>query len=370
MDLDFTEEQTMLRDTAQSICQQYYDLPTVRELENSRQGYPEDYWQELVETGITGLTIPEAYGGIGMGLLDAVVVSEEVGKHLASSPLLTSSFMAAKAIELFANEQQKSDWLPAIAEGRAIITVAQLEVDGGYDQAGITLALNNGALNGSKTLVPFASAATHILVLARDGSTGEVVCCLVESHQLSVAMTLQPNIATGCYYKVDLNDCGVQEDHILRAQGDAWQTWQEVMSFVAVIAAAEAAGGAERMLEITAEYSKSRMQFGKAIGAFQSLSHYMAELAVEVEGSKTLNYQAAWAQDTERPWMLLAAQAKLQAGDCYRQTTAVGTQIHGGMGFTTEADPQLYFRRAKSQQLLHWDPEFLELRIAELLLAA
>jgi alkylation response protein AidB-like acyl-CoA dehydrogenase len=368
MNLDFNEEQNMLRDTTQAICEQYYDLSTVREAEKSLNGFPVSFWQAIVDSGLTGVIIPEDYGGAGMGLLDAVVIHEELGRHLAASPLFVSCFFAAKAIELFGDEQQKSDWLKLVVSGDAIISVAQLEVGGGYEKASVQLKLKGGQLLGRKILVPFANVATQLLVLARDVERDEIILCLVDAGQEGIDMTLQPNIASGSYYNLSFNNCRVIEKNIFRADSFSWERWQQVMSFAAVILAAESVGGAERMLDITAEYAKTRVQFGKAIGAFQSLSHYMAELAVEVEGGKVLNYQAAWAQDNERHWLLLAAQAKLQAGDCFRKSTAIGTQIHGGLGFTAEADPQLYFRRAKSQQLLHWDPVYLEARIATLLM--
>jgi alkylation response protein AidB-like acyl-CoA dehydrogenase len=356
-----------LRDTVQAICKQHYDLTVVREVEKSERGYPGAYWQALVESGLTALIVPEVYGGAGMGLLDAVVMYEEVGCHLADSPHFSSAILAARAIELFGNEQQKVQWLGAIASGESIICVASMEAGGGYDEAGVDAQVTAGKISGRKVLVPFANSASHLLVLARDASSGKIVLCLVAADQAGLEMTQQANIASAASFKVDFRDVKVDDACLLTAQ-DGWPLWQEVMSFGAVVQAAQATGGAAQSLTIAVEYSKTRVQFDKPIGAFQSLSHYMAEQAVEVEGSRTLTYQAAWAYDRKRPWELLSAQSKLQAGDTYRSSSKIGLHIHGGLGYTAEADPQLHYRRAKMQQLLHWDPEFLERRIADLLL--
>jgi alkylation response protein AidB-like acyl-CoA dehydrogenase len=360
MDLDFTEEQNMLRDTTRSICEQVYSLPAVRACEKEAPGYPQAFWQALVESGLTGLLVDEQFGGAGMGMLDAVVVFEELGRNLAFSPLLESCVLATAAIDKFAGAEQKQAALQAVVAGDWRIAVAQLAPGADYDVSSLGLAADGEKLNATRHLVPFADSATHILLV--DAST----CYLLPVAAAGISMQAQENMASLPMSVVRFENVDIADAQRFNHDG----RWDEVAGVVALMASAMAAGGAERMLDITAEYSKTRVQFGKPIGAFQSLSHYMAELATDIEGSKTLNYHAAWAFDEQRDWSLLAAQAKLHAGDCFRQTTAVGTQIHGGLGFTREADAQLYYRRAKWLQLMYWDAEFLERRIADLLLAA
>jgi alkylation response protein AidB-like acyl-CoA dehydrogenase len=366
MDLDFSEEQNMLRETTRAICDQHYGLEAVRDCEENEQGYPPAFWQALVESGLTALTVPEDFGGVGLGLLDAVVVFEELGRTLSTSPLLSSSILAARAIELLGTEQQKSRWLPLIAGGEVVISCAQLEEGGSYDERGVMLDCFDDQLNGSKTLVPYASTATHFLTLARERGSGQIVLALLAADSEGIDARRQANIASSPSYQLTFTDAKVET--LFSAGDESWPLWQDAMSFAAVTLSAQASGSAEQMLNTTAEYAKTRVQFGKPIGQFQALSHTMAELAVEVEAGKTLVYQAAWAQGAGCAWQLLAAQAKLHAGETIRRTTKDGLQIHGGIGFTTEADPQLYYRRAKQLQLEHWDAEYLERRIAGLLL--
>lgn len=358
MDLDFNEEQIMLRETTAAICARHYDLPTVRAMESNESGYPPVFWQAVLESGLTGLVVPENYQGAGLGLLDAVVVCEELGRHLAASPLFSSAIIGAQTLQQFGDSTQQQQWLPAIAAGDAVIATAYQEPNSNE----IALSLDQGRLNGVKTLVPFAATATHLLVIARHNDA--IVPCLVAREHSGIHIERQPNIASAAVFRVTFDNVETLDGLITDNSHERWQT---IMSYGAVLLAAEAAGGAEQMLEITAEYAKTRVQFGKPIGAFQSLAHAMAELATEITGAKTLVWQAAWAYDNHRPWQLLAAQAKLQAGDAFRHATATGTQIHGGLGFTREADPQLYFRRGKFLQLNHWDPDYLERHIADLL---
>jgi alkylation response protein AidB-like acyl-CoA dehydrogenase len=357
----------MLADTIESICEQFYGLERIRQKRSADDSCPQEFWQALVNAGFSGLVIDEEFGGAGLGLLDAVSVFQALGRHLASSPLLVSSLLAARAIDILASPTQRRQWLPAIASGDCVVSVAQLEAGCGYDSSSFITTLKKGKLNGEKILVPHASLATHLLVLATDEDNEMPVCCLVDTRQSSLQVSPQDNIACAEVSRVTMVDVAVESECIVY-NDQFWSFWQSAMSYSAVAAAAECNGGAQAMLSMTVEYANNRIQFGKPIGAFQSLSHYMAELATELEGSKTLNHQAAWAFDQGRDWHLLAAQSKLQAGDGFRRTTAVGTQIHGGLGFTREANPQLFFRHAKLQQLLMWDPCFLEQHIASLML--
>lgn len=360
MDLDFSEEQNMLRDTTRAICEQEYSLAAVRESEKTDSGYPPAFWQALSESGLSGLLIAEEYGGAGLGLLDAVVIFEELGRHLAFSPLLETAVLATSAIAKFASEEQKQQCLPVLAQGEWRIAVAQLAPGANYDAQSLGNALDQGVLNACRHLVPFANTASHVLLVDAQA------CYLMPVDTKGLHIEAQENMASLPMSQLRFENVDVSALMQFSHQGG----WTDVAGQAALVAAAMAAGGAERMLDITAEYSKTRVQFAKPIGAFQSLSHYMAELATEIEGSKTLNYHAAWAFDQQRDWSLLAAQAKLHAGDGFKEATAVGTQIHGGLGFTREADPQLYYRRAKWLQLMYWDSAFLEQRIADLLLAA
>lgn len=370
MDLDFSEEQVMLRDTAKGICEEYVTSASIRELESDERGYSEPFWQQLAELGIAGLNVPEAHGGMGWGTLETVVVYEEFGRSLASTPHFHSCVLSAKVIELAGSEAQQAQWLPAIAAGEAIITPAWSESGRGFDAAGVQLAAEKQGegytLTGTKILVPFAAAATRLLVLARCGD--EVVGALVDPKADGVTVSYEKNHASQPLFQVDFNQVAVAADDVLA--GDFWTHWDTALNQAIIALAAQAIGGAEAIHAMTVDYAKQRVQFGKQIGAFQSIAHYLADLSVEIEGTKVLVYQAAWALDNGKPWQKLALMAKLQACDVFRKASATGVQVHGGYGFTLEGDPQLYFRRAKFQQVTYWDTAYLENRIAEAVLAA
>ena len=369
MDLDFTQEQQMLRDTARGICQQYATIDVVRAMEDDPVGYPEELWKNMAEVGLLGLTIPENYGGAGLGAIDSVVLYEEFGRTLAPSPHLVSSVLGAGAISRAGSEEQKSEWLPKVASGEAVLTPAWLEPQRGYGPVGVKLEAKadggNFTLNGVKRHVLFARAATRLLVLARTGSgESDIDLFLVDPQSPGVTLEQQMTIASDTQYKVTFENVVVSEADRVGLAGGGWEAWNESMLDGAIMVAASAMGGAERALEMTVEYSMDRHQFDKPIGSFQSIAHYMADGATVIDGGRTLVYEAAWARSEGRDVKQLAPMAKLFACDTFRDVTAMCEQVHGGAGFTIEFDIQLYFRRAKQWQLSWWDQRYLEELIA------
>ncbi len=369
MDLDFSEEQEMLRETVRSVCEKFAPVEVVRKLEDDPVGYPSDLWQQLAELGLLGLTLPEEYGGSGMTMLDAAVVYEELGRALAPTPHFVSSIVSAGAILAAGSDTQKSDLLARIASGELIVTPAWLEPQNGYGAKGVQMrAVKDGdayVLNGAKRHVLFASAAQQLLVLVRTGDTeADVSLLLVDRDVPGIELTQQMTLASDTQYRVDFKDVRVPAANLIGAENSGWRTWDTVMHDAIVLAAAQAMGGAEKALEMTVQYSLDREQFGKPLGAFQALSHYMADASTTVDGGKTLVYEAAWARSNGKSIARLAPMAKLFACQTYRDVTAMAEQIHGGMGFTIEYDIQLYFRRAKQLQLSWWDSRYLEELIA------
>lgn len=368
MDLDFSEEQVMLRDTARGICEQLVPGSVVREMENSESGFLPAFWQQLSELGITGLGVPEAHGGMGWGSLEMAIVYEEFGRALAPSPHFASSVLCARVLELGGSPAQQQQWLSQIPSGTAIIVPAWLEPGNGFEAEGVQLAAKKSAsgylLSGTKLMVPFASSATRLLVLARDGK--DVMGLLVDPKAKGVKLTYEKNHSSENLFQVDFSNVEVNSADVLSQ--NFWAAWDEAMNSSAIALAAQAIGGAEAIHHMANEYAKQRVQFGKPIGSFMAIAHYLADLIVRIEGAKVLVYQAAWARDNNKPWKKLAAMAKLQACNVFRDAAATGVQIHGGFGFTTEGDPQLYYRRAKYQQVTYWDTNFLEQRIAKAVL--
>lgn len=373
MDLRLSEEQGMLRDTARRLCADLMPTSMVRTLEGTDPGYSPELWARLSELGITGLAMPPEYGGTGLGSLETAIVHEQLGAHLATCPHWISSVLAARLIERGGSEAQRARWLPGMAEGTAIVTVASLEADAGHALEGVRCEarLESGVyrLSGTKTFVPFASACDALIVLARTGpGPAGVSGFLLDPRSPQLRIAYQPNHAKEPCFRLDLEDVVVPADQALCGGGSIATLWQDSMYAALAPLAAQSVGGAASLLDMTVEYAKSRKAFGKPIGAFQAIAHYLADVKVEVEGCRLLVLQAAWALDAGQPYRKRSAIAKAQADETFRRAAAVAIQVHGGLGYTNEADPQLYFRRAKQWQLLNWSGEYLQERIAELAL--
>ena len=370
MDLDFTDEQEMLREMARGVCEQGSPVERARALENDPKGYDDAFWKQLAELGLLGLLIPEAHGGQGQGLLEAAIVYEEFGRVLAPSPHLVSAVLSAGALARAGSDAQKTAWLPRIASGDAILTPAWLEPRSGFGVAGVQMRAEPQGkgfrLSGVKHHVAFASAADRLVVLARTGEAPNAIdLFLVDPEAQGVVLEQRTNLGSETIYQVRFDDVVVEAEARIGAPGSGWGTWERVMHDGIVLVAAQAAGGAARALEITVEYAKTREQFGKPLGAFQAISHDLADAATAIEGGTTLVYEAAWARaQGEASADRLAPLAKLFMCQAFRDTTAMCQQVWGGVGFTIEYDIQLYFRRAKQLQISWWDERALEDRIA------
>jgi alkylation response protein AidB-like acyl-CoA dehydrogenase len=367
MDLDFTPEQDMLREAVAGVCARYAGLDVVRAMENDPVGYPDKFWEQLAELGLLGMTLPEHYGGSAMTMLDAMVVYTELGRSLAPSPHFVSSVMAAGVILRAGSEPQRETWLPAIAAGELVLSVAWLEPSRGFGPLGIQLRAEPDGdsawrLTGTKRHVPFASAADRLLVLARtdDGPS----YFLVDPTADGVTLTQHLTISSDTQYRVDFDGVPVARDALVGTPGYAWPVWDETMHDGIILLAAQAVGGAQYAHAIATQYAKDRHQFDKPLGAFQSLAHYLADGVTAVDGAETLVWEAAWARTVGRPATLLAPMAKLFACQTFRDVTATAQQIFGGVGFTVEYDIQLYFRRAKQLQISWWNDRYLEELIA------
>ncbi len=369
MDLDFTEEQEMLREMVRGVCAEYAPLEVVRKMEDDAVGYSPAFWKQLGELGLLGLTLPEKYGGADQSALESTIVYEEFGRSLSPSPHFVSSVLSAGALAIVGSEAQKNAWLAKIASGEAILTPAWLEPKHGYGPDGVQMrAAADGdhyRLNGTKQHVAFASAASRLIVLARSGDAPEdIELLLVDPSSPGIELTQQFSLASDTQYEVDFVDVRVPMADRIGGPKSGWATWNAVMHDGIILLAAQAIGGAERALEMTVQFAKDRKQFDKPLGAFQALAHYMADATTEVDGGRILVYEAAWARAQGKPIERLAPMAKLFACDTFRKLTAMAEQVYGGVGFTIEYDIQLYFRRAKQLQMSWWDTRYLEELVA------
>ena len=373
LDLDFDQEQELLRQTVRDVLGRHCPLEIVRQMEDDPVGYSPSLWTQLGELDLIGLMLPEEYGGSSMSIIEGVALYEELGRALAPTPHFVSAVLSGGVLAAAGSETQQDQWLRPVAAGEAILTPAWLEPENGFTPRGVELrAVSDGSgfvLSGVKRHVAFASSADRLVVLARTGEDDEDVdLFLVDPGAPGVTLRQQFTISSDTQCEVMLSDVRVGEDDRIGPAGSGWATWQEVLEPGLVLLAAQAVGGARYALEITTQYAKDRQQFDKPLGAFQALAHYLADAVTNLDGAEQLVHEAAWAGASGRPLTSLAPMAKLFACSTFRDITAMAQQLFGGIGFTLDFDIQLYFRRAKQQQLMWANDRTLEVAVADALL--
>jgi len=362
MDLRWTEEQDALREAIRDLCAKHATPEIVRSLEDDPTGYRPETWRELAKMELLGLTIPEEYGGVGQSATELVVLYEELGRALLPSPHFVSCVVAAGLLQRAGSDAQRKEWLPAIASGEAILSVAWLEPDRSATANGIAIRIDGGTLTGEKIMVPFASSAVRLVVLARTGDgPGDVGLFLVDPSAGGVSLKQTSTLASDPSYQVTFDGAAAEP---LGDASQGWAAFDDVMVDGLIALAALAAGGAEAAHAMAVTYAKERVQFGKPIGSFQAIAHPLAETIAEIHGGRVLGHEAAWARASGKDARTIAAMAKLVCCDVYKRTTKLGQQVFGGIGFTRDIDMQLYFRRAKQLELSWFDPRVLEERIA------
>lgn len=367
MDLQLNDEQRLIQDMTRGLLKEHCPRTVVRSVENDPKGYPPGLWKQMAEAGLTGLLIPESYGGGAQTLLEAALVYEELGRAIAPTPHFVSSVLSAGILLAAGSDAQKSEWLPRIARGDGILTVAWLEPDRGYGPEGVRVAAKpDGAdfvLNGTKRHVNYAGAADRLIVLARTDAGIDLL--LVDPGSAGLKLTHYQSASGEPHYRIDFSGTRVPQSARIGAAGSGWATFSQVlMNDGLILLAAFAIGGAAACLEDTVEYAKVRKQFDKPLGAFQALSHYMADASTRIDGGRVLVHEAAWNRAQGRSVARFAPMAKLFATNAYQDVTRTCAQIWGGVAFTIEYDTQLFFRRAKELQLSWWDVPYLEELVA------
>ncbi len=366
MRFSFTEEQEALRQSARVFLADHSSPDKVRAAMESEHGFDQAVWQRLAqEMGWTAVTIPEEYGGLGLGTVELVALLEEMGAHLLCSPFFSSICLAANALLEAASEAQKEEHLPGIASGETVATLALTEKSGGWDASAIeATAESDGGdfvLHGCKTYVPHGDAADLILVAARhpgsSGSAGIGIFAVpgdaVTAHKLPTMDQTRPQA------EIRLDRLRVARSALLGDDFDAWPALARALQHAAIALSAEQVGGADRCLAMAVDYAKERVQFGRPIGSFQAIKHKCADMLLEVESARSASYYAGWAAsvgDAEVP--VLASLAKSYCSDAYFHCAAEAIQIHGGVGFTWEYDVHLHFKRAKSSETMLGAPAY------------
>jgi alkylation response protein AidB-like acyl-CoA dehydrogenase len=354
VNFDLSEEQQMLQETVRQLLENECPPAHLREIFDGDSGFDPLLWKSMVEMGLAGLPISEEYGGAGLELMDLALVAETLGRHATPGPFLGHA-LASLALEAGGTDAQKSNWLPRLANGDAVATLAFAE-EAGWQPADWSLAAES-TLTGAKQHVLFAEVADLIVVGVAGGRLA-----LVERNASGVEIEAVDGAdRTRRLANVRFENTPCE----LLASGEKLAS--RVRDAALVLLAADAFGGASRCVEMCVEYAKTREQFGVTIGHFQGLKHQLANMAVEIEPSRALYWYAAHAYDHEPDESeRSAALAKAHITDRFMQIARDSVEAHGGIGFTWECDVQIWFKRAMFDRAFLGAPSLHRERAADL----
>ena len=347
--MGLNEHQELLRRTAREFLEAECPTSLVRQVEAGESGYSPELWKKMAELGWMGMALPPEHGGGGGDLVDQVVLFEEIGRALVPGPILTSTVLSGQTLIYAASEEQKARLIPWIASGDTVVTMATTGLAAGQDGAGLTVpGVPEGGhyvINGTAMFVPYAQIAEYILCSVETSECQTLF--LVEPKTPGVNITLLESVANCKQHEVQFDDVKVPADNIIGQVGQGLGPLARAREWATVVQCGEMVGRAERVLEMVVEYSKVRVQFGRAIGSFQAVQHRCADLRVAVDGARLLTYQAAWKLSAGLPGSLEVSMAKAYAGSVSRQATVAGHTIFAGIAFAVEHDMQLYTMRSK-----------------------
>ncbi len=353
----FTDEQQDLRDLVRRFLAEKSPVSEVRRLMATEAGYDQAVWAQLGRLGLAGLTIPEEHGGAGGGPVEQLIVSEEMGAALLCAPYLASAVLATRALLASGDAAAHADLLPGIASGETIATLAAPEDDGEWapEEFSVTARRSGAAylLDGRKSFVLDGMIAGLILVAASSGDGPALFAVDAGADGLSrramqtIDMTRKQAVLT----------FSATPGRLVGQPGAGARIVAQAVRAGVLALAAEQVGGAQRCLDMAVAYAKVRHQFGRAIGSFQAIKHLCADMLLEVESARSAAYYAAWAAaEGAADLPLVASLAKACCSDAYFHVAASNIQVHGGIGFTWEHDAHLYYRRAKSAEVMLGTP--------------
>ncbi len=368
MDLDFNSEQKMLRDSAARFLANECPYDHVKEIEESEEGYDPDLWRQVAELGWTGLLFPEKYGGYEGQFLDLVIIEEEIGKAVFPSPFFTTVIQCGLAILEGGTEEQKEDLLAQISEGSLIMALAQYEEDASFSPAALTMKAepqgDDYTLNGTKMFVVDANIADKLLVAAQAGDKG-LSLFVVDAKEPGLTITKMPTIGMDNTCEVNFKDVKAS---LLGEPGTGVAVLEKTAAKAMVAKAAEMVGGARVCIDMTASYAKEREQYGKPIGGYQAIQHYMANMLIAYDTCSNYLYRVACMMDEGQDFETDAFALKACANEAFDFIAERSVQIHGGIGTTREANIGLFYRRAKTYESLLGTSEYQYEKIADKIL--
>ncbi|HEY2070214.1 MAG TPA: acyl-CoA dehydrogenase family protein [Rhizomicrobium sp.] len=347
MNFDFSDDQKMLRDQARKFLGEKCTTKTVRKVFEGSQGYDKDLWKQVAEMGWLGTTIPEEFGGLGLGYLELCMVSEELGRALAPLPFSSTVYLFAEAILAAGTDEQKKKYLPKIASGELVGTFARAEGAGAVTPKSIRTTFKGGKLSGKKIAVVDGMDADVAVVLVRTSDEpGERGISLAVVDLKDAAKRGEDSIDPSRKH-AELNFADTPAE-ALGKPGEGWSITSSVLDRAAIMTAFEQVGGADACLAMAKDYAMQRYAFGRLIGSYQAIKHKLADMYVNTELARSNAYYGAWALSTgARELPLAAAAARVSATQAFDYASKENTQTHGGIGFTWEVDCHLFYKRSR-----------------------
>ncbi len=376
MDLSLSERQQMLKTSAREFMEKEYPWQKVQEVLDTPASFTPETQKQVAGLGWTGLPFPEDFGGAGGDLIDLAVLLEEIGRGLLPVPYTSTVLLCGLPILQFGTARQKKDFLPRIASGASIMAFAFTEASSRFDAEGVRLKAARSSdglvLNGTKLFVRDANIADHMLVVARtsentNASRG-LTLLLVDARAPGITVTKLRSAAMDRQCEVVFSDVHVPTDSVLGKVDEGWPIVQWVLDRAVLAECIELVGGLQKVLEMSVEHAKRRVQFGKPIGSFQAIQFKCADMVNDVDGARFITYYALWKLSEGMPCRDDIARAKIWVSDASRRVVREGQQIHAGIGFIKEVPLYLYFRRAKTGEIMYGDADHHRQRLADFLL--
>lgn len=357
MQFGLSDSQEFLKDSARKFFSGECPSAEIRRLMETDTAHDAALWSKLTDQGYTGIIFPEAYGGVGLGKVELMLLMEEAGRALLPGPFFSTVVLAGSVLDAVATPAHKEKYLAPICRGEVRATVAFLEASASWNPGDVQLSATSAKFTGEKLFVSDAAIADFLIIVARNG----VFVVDSKAYGLRISPMFGMDL-TRKLYAVEFNNTPAEEIGSVANLPSAFDVATAAL-------AAELVGGMQRVLEITVEYAKIRKQFGKPIGMFQAVQHQCADMYLETESSRSAVYYAGWALEENSPDAVTAVSiAKMYASDASRTVGNRGIQVHGGMGFTWENDLHLYYRRAKSSESAFGDATFHRERLARLII--
>jgi alkylation response protein AidB-like acyl-CoA dehydrogenase len=318
-------------------------------------------WDTIAELGWLGMTILEEHGGAGLSLIELAIVLEEMGASATPGPFFSTAVVGARAIDGHGSADQKSRYLPALAEGKLKTSLAVLEQAGAWDtrdcNATAERAEDGWVVSGRKMFVADAANADLLIVAARTGESDRDISLFLVDKSATADIEINPisTVSDDRNAEVAFNDVKVSPDALLGDANAGWEIVEDLLGYGAVAKAAEMLGGARFVVDMTVEFAKERVQFGRPIGTFQAVQHKAAEIATDLEVSRQFVYNAAWKLSNGRDADADVAVAKYWLSDKFPAICSQAHQLHGAIGFTKEHDLQIFSRRAMAASVAFGD---------------